>query len=191
MTPIQHGDARGLFLEWFRADAFVEATGRSFGLAQANCTVSRAGAVRGIHFAELPPSQAKLVTCVAGAVLDVVVDLRLGSPTFGAWDSVQLDDRDRRSVYLPEGLGHAVMTLSEQSVVTYLCSTLYTPDREHTIHPLDPAIGIAWPTSAPDGRAIEPLLSPRDQTAPTLAEVHERGLLPDYEAAVAFSRDVP
>ncbi len=166
----------------------TEATGRVFELAQANCAVSRAGAVRGIHFAELPPGQAKFVTCVDGAVLDVVVDLRLGSPTFGAWDAVQLDDRDRRAVYVPEGLGHAVMTLSERSVVTYLCSSLYTPEREHTIHPLDPAIGIDWPTVGRDGAAITPLLSSRDQAAPTLAEVQQRGLLASYEEAVAFSR---
>ena len=188
MTPVQHDDDRGVFLEWFRADAFTEATGRVFPLAQANCAVSRAGAVRGIHFAELPPGQAKFVTCVDGAVLDVVVDLRLGSPTFGAWDAVHLDDRDRRAVYVPEGLGHAVMTLSERSVVTYLCSSLYAPEREHTIHPLDPAIGIDWPTVGREGAAISPLLSARDQAAPTLAEVQERGLLASYDEAVAFSR---
>ena len=187
MTPVQHDDDRGVFLEWFREDAFERATGRSFPLAQANCSVSRAGTVRGIHFAELPPSQAKVVTCVDGAVLDVVVDLRVGSPTFGAWDSVHLDDRDRRAVYLPEGLGHAVMTLSERSVVTYLCSALYTPEREHTIHPLDPAIGIDWPATGSDGRAMAPLLSPRDDAAPTLAEVQQRGLLPDFDDAIAFA----
>ena len=145
--PAQHGDDRGVFLEWFREDAFVEATGHSLHLAQANCSVSSAGTLRGIHFAQLPPSQAKFVTCVHGAALDVVVDLRVGSPTFGQWDSVLLDDVDRRAIYLPEGLGHAFMALEDHTVVTYLCSAPYAPGREHGVHPLDPEIGIDWPTS--------------------------------------------
>ena len=149
VTPVQHGDDRGVFLEWFREDAFVEATGHALHLAQANCSVSQAGILRGIHFAELPPSQAKYVTCVHGAVLDVVVDIRVGSPTFGQWDSVLLDDVDRRAVYLSEGLGHAFMALEDDTVVNYLCSAPYAPGREHGIHPLDPEIGIAWPDDRP------------------------------------------
>ena len=190
ITPLQHDDDRGVFLEWFREDEFRKATGHEFRLAQANCSVSRAGTLRGIHFAELPPSQAKFVTCVHGAALDVVIDLRVGSPTYGAWDSVHLDDEDRRAIYLPEGMGHAFMALEDQTVVNYLCSTPFAPDREHAIHPLDPAIGISWPTTARDGRELSPLLSPKDDAAPTLAEVRDRGLLPSYDDALAFARSL-
>ena len=97
-------------------------------MAQANCSVSAAGVLRGLHFSELPPSQAKYVTCVSGAVFDVVVDIRVGSPTYGQWDSVRLDDRDRRSVYLSEGLAHGFMALEDDSTVMYLCSTPYAPE---------------------------------------------------------------
>ncbi len=186
VTPVQHGDDRGVFLEWYAAREFEEAVGHSLDLRQANCSVSAAGAVRGIHFADVPPSQAKYVTCLRGAVLDVVVDLRVGSPTFGRWDSVLLDDADRRAVYLAEGLGHAFMSLEDGSTVAYLCSAPYAPGREHGIHPLDPAIGIAWPARGRDGRALEPLLSAKDRTAPSLAEAAERGLLPTADAAAAY-----
>ena len=190
ITPAQHGDDRGVFLEWFREDEFTRATGHAFRLAQANCSVSRAGTVRGIHFAQLPPSQAKMVTCMHGSALDVVVDLRVGSPTFGSWDSVFLDDQDRRVVYLPEGLGHAFMALGDNTVVNYLCSTSYAPNREHAIHPLDPEIGIDWPTATPDGRAISPLLSLKDEAAPSLATIRDRGLLPSYEDALAYTKSL-
>ncbi len=178
ITPKQFGDPRGVFLEWFRAPAFEEALGHPLDLQQANCSVSSAGVLRGIHFADVPPGQAKYVTCAKGAVLDVVVDIRVGSPTFGQWDSVLLDDVDRRAIYLGEGLGHAFMALEDDSTVMYLCSTGYSPGREHGIHPLDPAIGIEWPTTARDGSPLEPLLSEKDLAAPTLDEAAAQGLLP-------------
>ena len=142
--------------------------------------MSAAGVLRGLHFAQLPPSQAKYVTCLHGAVFDVVVDIRVGSPTFGQWDAVVLDDRDRRSVYLSEGLGHAFLALQDDSTVTYLCSAGYNPGREHTINPLDPAIGIAWP-------AVDNLvLSDRDAQASTLEQVQAQGLLPTWAETKAF-----
>ncbi len=193
VTPVQHSDDRGVFLEWFREDVFVQATGHALHLAQANCSVSSAGTLRGIHFAELPPGQAKFVTCVHGAAFDVVVDLRVGAETYGRWDAVQLDDQDRRAVYLPEGVGHAFMALEDHTVVNYLCSSPYDPGREHGIHPLDPEIGIEWPASNKFGTPISPLLSPRDDTAPGLAELREAGLLPTYDEAQALyvSRSQP
>jgi dTDP-4-dehydrorhamnose 3,5-epimerase len=190
VTPVQHADDRGVFLEWFRQDQFAEHVGHPLHLAQANCSVSSAGTLRGIHFAQLPPSQAKFVTCVSGAALDVVVDLRIGSATYGQWDAVLIDDRDRRAVYLPEGLGHAFMALEDHTVVNYLCSAPYAPGREHGVHPLDPEIGIDWPTQARDGSPLAPLLSPKDEAAPSLAEVREAGLLPTYEDAQAFTRSL-
>jgi dTDP-4-dehydrorhamnose 3,5-epimerase len=188
ITPVQHDDDRGTFLEWFREDEFTKATGHALHLAQANCSVSRAGTLRGIHVAELPPGQAKFVTCAHGAALDVVVDLRVGSPTFGHWDAVTLDDVHRRAVYLPEGVGHAFLALADHTVVNYLCSTPYAPGREHAVHPLDPAIGIDWPTASRDGSALTPLLSPKDGAAPSLAEVLEQGVLASYEDCLAFTR---
>lgn len=186
VTTRVHGDDRGAFLEWFRADRFAEATGHTFTLAQANASVSSAGTLRGIHFAQLPPSQAKWVTCLAGAVLDVVVDLRVGSPTFGQWDAVSLDDVERRAIYLSEGLGHAFLALEDHTVVSYLCSAPYAPGREHGIHPLDPAIGIEWPSVGRDGSPLEPLLSGKDAGAPSLAEAERSGLLPSYDEAQAY-----
>jgi dTDP-4-dehydrorhamnose 3,5-epimerase len=183
VSPQVHGDARGAFLEWFRADRFEDATGHRFTLAQANASVSAAGTLRGIHFAQLPPGQAKWVTCLRGAVLDVVVDIRTGSATFGQWDSVTLDDADRRAIYLSEGLGHAFMALEDASVVSYLCSAPYAPGREHGVHPLDPDVGITWPSTGRDGTALQPILSDKDAAAPSLAEAQEAGLLPAYDEA--------
>jgi dTDP-4-dehydrorhamnose 3,5-epimerase len=184
LTPRQFADERGVFLEWFTTASFEGAAGHRFDLAQANLSVSQRGVLRGIHVADVPPGQAKYVTCVAGAVLDVVVDLRVGSPTFGSWDSVQLDAVDRRAVYLAEGLGHGFLSLEDGSTVVYLCSEPYAPLREHEVHPLDPALGIAWPTG------IEPLLSPKDAAAPSLAEALDRGLLPTWEATEAYVADL-
>lgn len=185
-TPQVHGDDRGVFLEWFRAGDFAAATGHPLTIAQANCSVSAAGTLRGVHFAELPPSQAKYVTCLRGRVLDVVVDIRVGSPTYGQWASVELDDRARRAVYISEGLGHAFMALEDDSVVSYLCSAPYNPGREHGINPLDPALGIEWPTETADGRPLRPLLSPKDEKAPSLEEARASGVLPGWDEAQDF-----
>ena len=186
ITPKQHGDPRGVFLEYFQGGPFTEAVGHAFDLQQANCSVSAAGVLRGIHFADVPPGQAKYVTCAKGAVLDVAVDLRVGSPTFGRWDTVLLDDVDRRAIYLSEGLGHAFMSLEDDSTVLYLCSTGYSPGREHGIHPLDPEVGIDWPTTGRDGRPITPQLSAKDLAAPSLSGARESGLLPDAEAVATY-----
>ena len=186
ITPVQHGDPRGVFLEYFQGGPFRSATGHDLDLQQANCSVSAAGALRGIHYADVPPGQAKYVTCAKGAVLDVVVDLRVGSPTFGTWDSVLLDDVDRRAIYLSEGLGHAFMSLEDGSTVLYLCSTGYSPGREHGVHPLDPEVGIDWPTTARDGSPITPQLSDKDLAAPSLAQAVAQGLLPTYDDVSAY-----
>jgi len=190
-TPRQFGDQRGLFLEWFKDGPFAGAAGSPFTLQQANLSVSAAGVLRGIHFADAPPGQAKYVTCPKGAVLDVVVDTRVGSPTFGQWDSVLLDDVDRRAIYLSEGLGHAFLSLEDGSTVVYLCSTPYTPEREHEVHPLDPEIGIVWPTVARDGSELTYELSPKDLAAPSLAEASGLGLLPTYAALQEWRRSTP
>lgn len=183
LTPRLLADERGSFHEWFRRTGFRDAVGRSLDVAQANCSVSARGVLRGIHYADVPPGQGKYITCAAGAILDVIVDIRVGSPTFGRWESVLLDAQDRRAVYLAEGLGHAFCSLEEGSTVMYLCTTEYAPTREHEIHPLDPALGIQW--SVP---VAELTLSPKDAAAPTLAEAAAAGLLPTWEACQALDR---
>jgi dTDP-4-dehydrorhamnose 3,5-epimerase len=179
-TPRQFSDPRGVFLEWFKASVLEEAVGHALTVKQANHSVSSRGTLRGVHFADVPPGQAKYVYCSRGAVLDVVVDIRVGSPTFGVADAVRLDDVDRRGVYLSEGLGHAFLALTDDANVTYLCSEPYNPTGEHGIHPLDPELDLPWPDD------VEPLLSDKDAAAPSLAEARESGLLPSYDDCVRF-----
>jgi dTDP-4-dehydrorhamnose 3,5-epimerase len=176
---VSHGDSRGRFTEWYRADVLREATGVELTLAQANHSVSARGALRGVHFALVPPGQAKYVYCPAGKVLDVVVDIRVGSPTFGVHDSVVLDSEQPGAVYLSEGLGHAFLSLSDASSVTYLVSTGYSPGREFGVHPMDPDLDLPWPS----GLDFE--LSAKDVAAPTLAEAREQGLLPTMAECAA------
>lgn len=180
-TPRVFPDHRGTFAEWFRGDEFRDDLGYTFSLAQANCSTSRRGVLRGIHFTEVPPGQAKYVTCASGAVLDVIVDLRTGSPGYLRWTAVQLDDESRRGVFLAEGLGHAFLALSPQATVMYLCSTPYAPGIEHGVHPLDPDIGIAWPRDA------ELILSDKDASAPTAEQARKDGLLPVYSVCLEFA----
>jgi len=182
IAPRQLADPRGVFLESYNEGPFAAAVGHPLAVAQTNISVSAAGVVRGIHFADVPPGQAKYVTCVSGAVWDVVIDIRVGSSTFGEWEGVVLDDVNRRAVYLSEGLGHAFMSLEEGSAVTYLCSAPYNPGHERELHPLDPEVGIEWPTRGRDGSPIAPELSGKDAAAPTLAQAREAGLLPTAEA---------
>jgi dTDP-4-dehydrorhamnose 3,5-epimerase len=184
VTPRQFRDERGVFLESFRADHLAEHIGHLLRIEQTNTSVSSRGTVRGVHFADVPPSQAKYVTAVSGSFIDFIIDIRTGSPTFGQWDSVLLDTVDRRSVYLSEGLGHAICALEDDSTVTYLCSSVYSPTREHGIHPLDPELGLVFP----DG--LEALLSPKDAAAPTLAQAREQGLLPRYDDCLALRKEL-
>jgi dTDP-4-dehydrorhamnose 3,5-epimerase len=149
-------------------------------LRQVNHSTSSRGTLRGIHYADVPPSQAKYVYVTRGAALDIVVDIRVGSPTFGVVEAVQLDDVDRKAVYVAEGLGHAVIALTDDVNLNYLVTQPYAPSREHGISPLDAALDLP----VPDG--LEPLLSDKDATAPTLAEAQEQGLLPSYDDCLAF-----
>ena len=183
-TPAVHRDDRGHFLEWFRADELSESLGYWPKTAQANCSVSRRGVIRGVHFASVPPGQAKYVTCVSGAILDAIVDIRVGSPGYGRSEAVYLDDTSRRAVFLEAGLGHAFTALSDEATVVYLCSAPYSPGREHVVHPLDPDIGIEWPAGS------EPVLSPKDAAAPTLEQARRAGLLPVYADCEAYLRSL-
>lgn len=174
-SPKVHLDGRGLFLESFTQQSFLKTVGHDLRVRQFNVSLSRQGTIRGIHFAEVPPGQAKYVQCFTGAVLDVVVDLRIGSPTFGEWEAVKLDSDSRNAIYLTEGLGHAFCALSEDTTIGYMCSEPYAPDREHGIHPLDSELAIAWPQD------FELLLSAKDAAAPSLSEALSLGILPTYD----------
>lgn len=178
ITPKQHADDRGLFLEWYRFDKLAEVVGHPLNLAQGNTSVSKKGTVRGIHYAQIPPSQAKYVTALRGAVLDFVIDIRVGSPTFGKWDSVLLDDLDRKAVYISEGIGHCFVALTPNATVSYLVNATFNAEREFGINPLDEEIGLKL--------EIEPsklLLAPKDVAAPSLAEAAELGILPTWDEA--------
>lgn len=169
-----HHDERGSFVEWLR-EADMRERGTTVTAAQANCSISRRGVIRGIHFTDVPPGQAKYVMGVAGEVLDVIVDVRVGSPTFGEWDAVRLGGEKWTAVYMPEGVGHAFMALSEQATVIYLCSAAYEAGRERAVDPLDPELGLPWPAD------IDPILSARDRAAPSLRAALAQGMLPRFE----------
>ena len=175
-TPLQHKDDRGVFLESFKDPVFSDIVGHSFDFRQMNISLSREGTVRGIHYADVPPGQAKYVQCFDGAILDIVVDIRIGSPTFGKWEAVELDAITRKGLYVAEGLGHAFCALTESVTVGYLCSEPYAPAQEHGIYPLDPSLELPWPEGQPF------VLSPKDAAAPNLVEAADSGLLPTYAA---------
>ena len=180
VTPRVFPDDRGVFLESFRGDKLAEAIGHRLDIIQTNVSVSSRGTVRGVHFADVPPSQAKYVTALSGSFIDFVIDIRVGSPTFGQWDSVLLDTIDRRAIYLAEGLGHAICCLQDDSTVMYLCSATYDPVREHAINPLDPELGLAIPAG------VTPVLSAKDAAAPSLSQAAAQGLLPRYDECVRY-----
>jgi dTDP-4-dehydrorhamnose 3,5-epimerase len=180
ITPELRGDARGMFMEWYRWDRLADAVGHPLKLAQANISISGPGVIRGIHFAAVPVGQAKYVSCVSGALLDVVVDIRVGSPTFGQWQAVRLDEVNRKSVYVSEGLGHGFAALTENTTIAYMCSSTYNPAAEFTVNALDPAIGIDW-------QVDNPSMSARDEVAPTLEEAAQKGLLPSYAVCIEYT----
>jgi dTDP-4-dehydrorhamnose 3,5-epimerase len=171
--PAVFTDDRGAFAETYTESLFVATVGHPLVVAQVNSSVSRRGTLRGLHYSIAPEGQAKYVTCAAGAILDVVVDLRVGSATFGAHDAVELDAEARGAIYLSEGLGHAFLALTHDAVVSYFCSTPYSPQHELTVSPLDPALALVWPAE------VAPyVLSDRDRAAPSLAEAGAAGRLP-------------
>ncbi|GAA0639275.1 dTDP-4-dehydrorhamnose 3,5-epimerase [Kutzneria viridogrisea] len=178
-TPDCHRDDRGLFVSPMQEESFVAATGHRFRVAQINHSRSVRDVLRGLHYTATPPGQAKYVHCGHGRALDVVVDLRHGSPTFGACDVVELDTKSFRAVYLPVGVGHAFLSLSEDTVMCYLVTSDYRSELEHAINPLDPELALPWPSG------VDFILSERDRTAPSLAEARDR--LPRYADCFPFS----
>lgn len=156
-----HSDERGSFQEWIPNKAIQELKGKVFETAQANYSVSNKGTIRGIHYSLAPEGQVKVVTCLSGKIFDVIVDLRLDSPTFGKWHSEIIDASEPKTIYISRGLGHGFMALENNCVVAYLLSSPYQPDLEFGINPLDPEIDIKWPLS-------DYLMSQKDLVAPNL-----------------------
>ncbi len=161
IQPVVHGDARGFFQETYRRDAF-EQLGISDDFVQDNHSRSSHGIVRGMHF---QPGMAKLVRCVRGAILDVLVDIRGGSPTFGQWEGFELNDVTHHQLYCPDGFAHGFCVLSDIADVAYGCSDYYNPELESGFRYDDPEVGIEWP------RRIELLASARDAGAKKLSEL--------------------
>ena len=161
IEPVVHGDARGFFLETYRRERLAE-LGVHEEFVQDNHSRSARGVLRGMHF---QPGQAKLVRCARGAILDVVVDIRPGSPSFGRWEGVELDDEGHRQLYVPDGFAHGFCVLSEVADVVYKVSTYYDPARESGFRFDDPEVGIEWPAG------LELIVSERDRGAPPLAEL--------------------
>ncbi|MFJ7075509.1 dTDP-4-dehydrorhamnose 3,5-epimerase family protein [Streptomyces sp. NPDC098781] len=179
ITPQRHSDRRGYFYEAFRSEELSEVIGYPFVVRQANCSSSHANTLRGIHGTLLPPGQGKLVNCVRGAVMDVVVDLRIGSPTFGCYDITYQDEDSGVAVYLADGLGHAFLTLTDDACMYYLCSEAYVPGTMIDINALDPDINIPWGLTDP------PIMSDKDASAVSLKEAAASGILPTYEECFA------
>ncbi|RZS32708.1 dTDP-4-dehydrorhamnose 3,5-epimerase [Herbihabitans rhizosphaerae] len=176
-------DDRGLFLETFSQPAFTEAIGHPMTVAQVNCSSSRRGTVRGLHAVALP-GQARYMTCQRGALIDIVVDTRIGSPTYGEHVAVELSADNRHALYLAEGLSHGFSPLADEATAVYLCSSTYSPGGAIQVHPLDPALDLPWPTGH------ELVLSDKDKAAPTLAEAEKQGLLPTYAECVRLYEDL-
>jgi dTDP-4-dehydrorhamnose 3,5-epimerase len=174
-TPTKFPDERGSFHEVFKLPLLYETLGFGFQVKQVNQSFSKAGVIRGIHWADVPPGQAKYVFCPRGSIWDVVVDIRVGSPTFGQFDSVLISEDNGKSVLIKEGLGHVFLSLEDDTVVNYLCSEPYSPKTEHSINPFDSGVGIPFASKLPgtDFKVI-----PKDSEAPSLAEALASGLLP-------------
>jgi dTDP-4-dehydrorhamnose 3,5-epimerase len=148
---------------------------RGFEVKQVNQSLSKAGVIRGIHWADVPPGQAKYISCPKGAIWDVVVDLREGSATFGKWDAVELTAENNKSILIEEGLGHAFLALADDTVVSYLCSEPFNPSAEHGINPLDQTISIPFETRRTNAKFV---VSQKDSQALTFLEAKALGLLP-------------
>jgi dTDP-4-dehydrorhamnose 3,5-epimerase len=170
------GDDRGFFREWFKESDLDEA-GVAFPIRQANLSMSRRGVIRGLHYSLAREGQAKLVTCAFGEVVDVIVDVRVGSPTFGTVETIHLAADEEQSVLVPAGAAHGFCVTSEVAALTYLLSSPFNAELELEINPFDESLAVAWPLTG------EPIVSAKDAQAPTLADRLREGQLPPYLAA--------
>ena len=171
ITPHHHVDERGAFFEHFRAAQLAETLGHPFVPRQINYSVSRRNTLRGIHSVAIPPGQAKYVTCVRGALRDIVVDLRVGSPTFGTYETTLLDAESGRALYIPEGVGHGFLALADDTCICYVLSSEHVPGTQIDINPLDPDLALPWGFDEP------PVMSEKDTHAPGVSEAVAAGVL--------------
>jgi len=176
-------DNRGYFYESFKDEDFKSQIGRNFVIKQTNTSSSSKGSVRGIHYALVPPSQAKLVQCQRGSIKDYIIDIRVGSPTFGKFEEIELNENSASAVFIEEGLAHAFVALENQTVVTYYVTEKYNPDREKGINPFDKTLNVKWPE-------MELVLSDKDKQAITLEDAKNQGLLPSFDECKKFINSI-
>jgi dTDP-4-dehydrorhamnose 3,5-epimerase len=176
-------DNRGFFYESFKEEDFKKLIGRNLNIKQTNTSSSSKGSVRGIHYALVPPSQAKLVQCQRGSIKDYVIDIRVGSPTFGQFEEIELNENSASAVFIEEGLAHAFVALENQTVVTYFVTEKYNPEREKGINPFDKTLNVKWPD-------LELILSEKDKQAISLDEAKIQGLLPSFDECQKFIKSI-
>lgn len=176
-------DGRGFFYESFRNEIAKKYFGREFIIKQSNTSVSKKGSVRGIHYALVPPSQAKYVQCQKGSIIDFVIDIRVGSSTFSQFVEVELSATNPQAIFIEEGLAHAFVALEDETVVTYLVSENYNPEREKGINPFDSDLNIKWPS-------INLELSEKDKLAISLKEAQVQNLLPKFDVCKKFIKSL-
>ena len=176
-------DNRGFFYESFKAEEFPKLIGRNFDIKQTNTSSSSKGSVRGVHYALVPPSQAKLVQCQRGSIKDYVIDIRIGSPTFGQFEAIDLDEKSACAIFIEEGLAHAFVALENNTIVTYYVSEKYNPEREKGINPFDETLNILWPE-------IDLILSEKDKAAISLEQAKSQGILTTYNECKKFIKSL-
>ena len=176
-------DNRGFFYESFRDDIAKKYFGREVSIKQSNTSVSKKGSVRGIHYALVPPSQAKYVQCQNGSIVDYVIDIRVGSPTFSQFVEVELSATNPQAIFIEEGLAHAFVALEDETVVTYFVSENYNPEREKGINPFDSDLNIKWPD-------VNLELSEKDKLAISLKEAQVQNLLPMFDECKKFIKSL-
>ena len=167
-------DNRGTFSEWFKSSLLTELTGESFEPVQANISVSNAGVIRGIHYSLAPRGQAKLVTVLRGSIMDIAIDARVGSPTFGKYESAELRAGDGQAMFLRHDMAHAFQALEDNTVVSYLVSSEYSPTDEKEISPMCSSLNIGWSAK------LQVVLSDKDRAAPNLVTQQSLNLLPIF-----------
>ena len=172
-------DSRGTFFESFKLDSLEKLTKRKFDIKQTNTSVSKIGSIRGIHFAQLPLSQAKYIQCTSGSILDFVIDVRLGSPTFAKYISVELAGDSHKAIFIEEGLAHAFIALEDNTKVTYLVNQYFNPNNEKSINPFDEDISIEW-------GALDYVLSEKDKNSDSLKEMERINKLPNYKDCAKY-----
>ena len=176
-------DGRGFFYESFRNEITKKYFDREFNIKQSNTSVSKKGSVRGIHYALVPPSQAKYVQCQKGSIVDYIIDVRVGSPTFSQFVEVELSATNPQAIFIEEGLAHAFVALEDETVVTYFVSENYNPEREKGINPFDSDLNIKWPN-------INLELSEKDKLAISLREAQVQNLLPMFDDCKKFIKSL-